>query len=145
MPHDILDAEEELDPLGEAGVFGGIFGVGIENVLDVGFAVRDVQGLDVRQSGEHSDNSLVGLERIHGLVPSGGVGMNAKLAIDETANPRLQTILEAVLASGHLIINRTTGKVLMSKEHGIHFRMNCKIILHRALGESHFGLVGTLN
>ena len=45
----------------------GILGVGIEDILYVGLAVRNIESLDIRHGGEEADDGFVGFEVGHGL------------------------------------------------------------------------------
>lgn len=71
--------------------------------------------------------------------------MNTEFFINETFNAGLKAVFETVVASGDSIINSAAGKVAASKDEGVHFRMNSKMIFHGALAEGHFGFVGILD
>lgn len=58
-------------------MFGGICGVGIEDVLDVSFAVFEVESFDLGHGSEQADDGFVGFDVGHGLFGVGGMGVNA--------------------------------------------------------------------
>ena len=60
-----------LDPLDKTSVFFRILVVRIKNVLNVGFAIGEIKGLDVRHGGKHSNDSLISIDIGHGML---GVG-----------------------------------------------------------------------
>lgn len=70
--------------------------------------------------------------------------MHAELSVDKTLDAGLEAVLETVVAGGDAVIDCTAGQVPMCVDESIHLGMNYEIILHRALGEGHFGFVRTL-
>ncbi len=114
-------------------MLGGVGGVGAENVVDVGFAVREVERLDVGHGSEQADDGFVGVDIGHGMLWVGGMGMDAEFFIDETFDAGLQTIFETIFAGGNPVINSATGEVLMGKNERVHFGMNGEVVLHWAL------------
>ena len=61
----ILGGLRRFDPLRETSVFGGIFFVGVENVLYISFTVREIKSFDVRYRSEKADDGFVGLNVSH--------------------------------------------------------------------------------
>ena len=133
-----------LDPFSEASVFVGIFGVGIENILNIGLAIGEIQSLDVWHGGEHADDGLIGIDIGHGMFRVGRMRMDAELTVNEALDAGLETVFETVITSSSLIIYSTPGEVATSINQRIHFRMNNKVILHGALAHGHLGFVSAL-
>jgi len=103
------------DPFGEAGVFGGIWWVGVEDILDVGLAAYDVEGGDVGHGGEKADDGFVGLDIGHGPFGIGGVRVDAELLIDEALDAGLEAVFEAVLTSGDAVVDGAAGEIAAGK------------------------------
>ena len=104
-----------LNPFRQAGVFCGIFGVGIENVLGISLAVSEIESLDARHGGQHTDDGFVGVDIGHGPRWVGSVRMDAKLLIDEALDAGLQAVFETVFAGSDSVVNSTTSEVLIGK------------------------------
>ena len=100
-----------LEPFGKAGTFFGIFRVGVENVLNVCFTVGKIECFDFGHSGEHADDSLVGVDIGHGMLRVGRMRMDTELAINETLDAGLEAVLEAVFTSGNPIIYGASSEV----------------------------------
>ena len=133
------------NPFRQADVLFRILRIGVKNILNVGLAVGEIESLDVRHGGKHADDGFVGFDVSHGMLRIGRVGMNTKFFIDEAFDAGLQAVFEAVFTGGDSIINGAASEVLIGKEKSVHLAVNSEIILHRALGKSHFGLVGALD
>ena len=126
-------------------MLGRVGGVGIDDVLYVGLAVGEIESFDTGHGGEEADDGFIGVDVGHGFLGIDGVGVDAEFLVDEAFDAGLETVFEAVFAGGDAIINSAAGEVLMGKNQGVHLGVNGEIVFHRALGESHFGLLGTLD
>ncbi len=71
--------------------------------------------------------------------------MDAELLVDETLDAGLEAVLEAVLAGGDFVVERAAGEALVGKNQRVHLGVDSEVVLHRTLGEGHFGLVGALD
>lgn len=126
-------------------MFCGIGGVGIEDIFDIGLAVFEIQSLDFGHGSEKTDDGLVGIDIGHGLLRVSGMRMHAELSVDKTLDAGLEAVFETVITGGDAVINCAAGQVSMCVDESVHLGMNYEIILHRTLGEGHFGFVGTLH
>lgn len=125
-------------------MFFGARWVGVEDVLGVGLAVGDVEGLDIGYGGEEADDCFVGVDVGHGALGVGSVGMDTQLPVDKPLDAGLEAVFETVFARGDSIINSTAGEVALGKNQSVHLGMNGEIIFHGALGERELGLDGAL-
>ena len=125
-------------------MFFGVRWVGVEDVLGVGLAVGDVEGLDIGHGGEEADDCFVGVDVGHGALGVGGVGMDTQLPVDKPLDAGLEAVFEAVLTGGDSVVNSATGEVAPGKNQSVHLGVDGEIILHGALGERELGLDGAL-
>lgn len=79
------------------------------------------------------------------MLGVGRMRMNAELAVDETLDAGLETVLETIVACGDSIIYSASGQVAACVDEGIHFGMNSEIVLHGTLTKSHLRFVGALD
>ena len=85
-------------------MFFGVRGVGVEDVLGVGLAVGDVEGLDIGHGGEEADDCFVGVDVGHGALGVGGVGMDTQLPVDKPLDAGLEAVFETVITSSNAVI-----------------------------------------
>ena len=109
-------------------MFLGVGRVGVEDVLSVGFAIGDIECLDVGHGGEEADDGFVGVDVGHGALGVGGVGMDTQLPVDKPLDAGLEAVFEAVFARGDSIINSTAGEVASGKNQSVHFGVDGEII-----------------
>ena len=124
---------EKLEPADEAGIFGRIGWVGSENVLGVGFAVRDVEGGDGGHGGKETDNSFISLIARHGVRRVGGMRFDAQFLIDKALDASLEAVFQTVFTSGDTVINSAASEVLVGKNQGIHLGVDGEIVFHWSL------------
>ena len=119
------------EPFGEAGVFGGILGVGGEDIFGVGLATHDIESFDIGHGSKEADNGFVGLGVGHGVFGVGGVGVDAELAVNKAFDAGLEAVFETVFAGSNFIIYSAASEIALGEDKGIHFGVNREVILHR--------------